>query len=70
MSFKDIGFLLNAFTKNGKVDMEKIDKAKQSFSEEDKQLFNRLINNKEERERLFSSPEVQKIIEAMKQNKK
>lgn len=70
MSFKDMGFLMNAFTKNGKVDMEKINKAKQSFSEEDKQLFNRLLNNKEEREKLFSSPEVQKIIEAMKKGNK
>ena len=70
MNNNNLNLLLKMFSKNGKVDMEKIDKAKQGFSEEDRQLFNRLLNNKEERERLFSSPEVQKIIEAMNKGKK
>lgn len=63
---KNLDLLLKMFSKNGKVDMEKINNAKKSFSKEDTELFNHLVNNKEERERLFNSPEVQKIIEMMK----
>jgi succinate dehydrogenase flavin-adding protein (antitoxin of CptAB toxin-antitoxin module) len=57
------------FSKNGKVDMDKINAAKKGLSREDTELFNHLMNNKEERERLFNSPEVQKIVEMMKKGK-
>lgn len=65
----NLNLLLSMFSKNGKVDMEKINNAKKSLSKEDTELFNHLVNNKEEREKLFSSPEVQKIIEMMKKGK-
>ena len=69
MNNKDLNFLINLFSKNGKVDTEKINKAKKGFTKEEAELFNHLLNNKEEREKLFSSPEVQKIIELMKMKK-
>lgn len=69
MNHKDLSFLTELFSKNGKVDMEKINNAKKGFSREDSELFNHLINNKEDREKLFNTPEVQKIIEMMKKGK-
>ena len=65
----NLNLLLSMFSKNGKVDMDKINAAKKSLSKEDTELFNHLVNNKEEREKLFNSPEVQKIIEIMKKGK-
>lgn len=65
----NLNLILQMFSKNGKVDMEKIDAAKKSLGKEDTELFNHLLNNKEEREKLFNSPEVQKIIELMKKGK-
>lgn len=69
MNNNNLNLLLKMFSKNGKVDMDKINNAKKSFSKEDTELFNHLINNKEDRERLFNSPEVQKIIELMNKGK-
>ncbi len=69
MNQKDLSFLTGLFSKNGKVDMDKINSAKKSFSKEDSELFNHLLNNKEDREKLFNTPEVQKIIEMLKKGK-
>ena len=65
----NLNLLLSMFSKNGKVDMDKINAAKKSLSPKDTELFNHLLNNREEREKLFNSPEVQKIIELMKKGK-
>ena len=65
----NLNLLLQMFTKKGKVDMDKINAAKKGLSPEDTELFNHLLNNKEEREKLFNSPEVQRIIELMKKGK-
>ena len=65
----DLNLLLKMFSTNGKVDMSKINKAKNSLSDEDLKMFEHLVKNKEEREKLFNSPEIQGIINSIKDGK-
>lgn len=65
----DLNLLLKMFSTNGKVDLSKINKAKDNLSDSDKNMFETLINNKAERDKLFSSPEVQNLINSLKNGK-
>lgn len=65
----DLSLLMKMFSTNGKVDMSKINKAKDSLSDADKNMFENLINNKAERDKLLNSPEVQSLLNSLKNGK-
>lgn len=65
----DLNLLLKMFSTNGKVDLSKINKAKDSLSDADKNMFENLMKNKAERDKLLNSPEVQNLINGLKNGK-